>query len=917
MKKFAVVDLETTGQNPTKGDQIIEVGIVVVEDGMITQQFGTYVKPDQEIPLFISHLTGITDEQVQSAPLFSEIAEDIIELCSDAYFVAHHVQFDLGFLNEALMDAGFSPIREKVIDTVEFARIFAPRATGYKLSQLAEDLNVQHQQPHRALSDAYVTAKILLNLLDKARRLPVETVEKLLDLEPKLNSDFHALFTQWIDDKKYTLEETNPSIEVYRGLGIKKQEKPVRESHDWDTSFGEFIEEVFASDGNLQQALKGYETREGQREMAEFLFDSFQGEKHAFVEAETGTGKTLAYLLPGLYYALQHNERIVISTYTTQLQSQLLDQEIPLLKSLFPVSFDAVIVKGKSHYLSLKKFEQELEKPPWDDNYDVILTKALLLVWITETDSGDVDELHLPSSGRIFWRRVNAEAERTLDPKSPWFSRTYYQRIRRRAQKAHLIITNHALLCTDMVHDYEFLPSYQYAIVDEGHHLDRTASRHFGMKVDYVSIQYLLNELEEILTDNQSLEEIAEAKEHADYLFRYLFDFVQNQKGNRSSYNDIGRIQTLFNRQDMEEDTVVFLGDLASRFIFSLKDLSVRLDHNKESIQTDESMNQEEDEEEINRKIEQVDALIQNLHLFLYEEETSMIKWIEIEAKGARNAVYLYCEPIETGSLLKQQFYQQKKSVVLTSATLTIRNSFSYILTRNGLEEDEVFTKKIPSPFSYEDQVQLLVPNDLPQINKDKEEDFLSAISYNIYELAQITEGRMLVLFTSYQMLRKTHEMLKGFFDQDDFMIISQGISSGSRSRLQKNFQSFNRAILLGTSSFWEGIDIPGEDLSSVVIVRLPFEPPGHPVYHAKAEALREEGKNPFMQLALPNAVIRFKQGFGRLIRSSKDRGIVFVCDGRLMKAKYGKYFIESIPQASLLYDDAHSLLDQARKWFS
>ncbi|SET90819.1 ATP-dependent DNA helicase DinG [Salinibacillus kushneri] len=914
MTKFAVVDLETTGQNPTKGDQIIEVGIVVVADGIVKQQYGTYVKPNQEIPLFISHLTGITDDQVTTAPSFSEIAPDIIELCSDAYFVAHHVQFDLGFLNEALMDAGFSPINEKVIDTVEFARIMAPRATGYKLSQLAEYFGIQHQRPHRALSDAYVTAEVLLKLLDKARKLPEETLEKLLNLEAKLNSDFYTLFRKWVENKRYVLEEENHHIEVYRGLALKKQKKPGREEHEWNPSFGEFLDEVFDSDGKLKEAMDQYESRPGQKEMAEMLFDSFQREKHALIEAETGTGKTLAYLLPSLFMALQNDERVVISTYTTHLQAQLLEQEIPLLEKIIPVSFDALIVKGKSHYLSLKKFEQELEKSPWDDNYDVILTKALLLVWITETDTGDVDELHLPSSGQIFWRRISAEAERTLDPKSPWFSRTYYQRIRRRAQKAHLIITNHALLCTDIVHDYEFLPEYQYAVIDEGHHLERTASRHFGMHVDYVSIQYLLNELEEILEDSDSIQLITESKEHADYLFRYFFDLVQQQR-KQTSYNDIGRIQSLFQRTELKEDTFNYLKDLASRFVFSLKDILVKLDKQKQV--SHEAYNDEEKEDEVKRKMEQIETLIMNLNLFLYDDETSMVKWIEIEAKGARNAVYLYCEPIDVGSLLKEKFYEEKTSVVLTSATLTIKNSFNYILERNGLNRNDVVTKKFPSPFSYKEQVQLLIPNDLPQINKDKEEDFLSAISYNIYELAKITNGRMLVLFTSYQMLKKTHELLKGFFDQDDFMIISQGISSGSRSRLQKNFQSFDKAILLGTSSFWEGIDIPGEDLSSVVIVRLPFEPPNHPVYSARAEALKEEGENPFMKLALPNAVIRFKQGFGRLIRSSKDRGIVFVCDGRLMKAKYGKYFIESIPQASFLYNDAQTLLDHAREWFS
>lgn len=245
-----------------------------------------------------------------------------------------------------------------------------------------------------------------------------------------------------------------------------------------------------------------------------------------------------------------------------------------------------------------------------------------------------------------------------------------------------------------------------------------------------------------------------------------------------------------------------------------------------------------------------------------------------------------------------------------------MKNSFDYIQKRLGLITDRLITKKIASPFSYKNQVQLLVPNDFPDIKYGNIDDFIYATCEAILSLAEITEGRMLVLFTSYDMLKKSYTLLKETIDTGKYVLIGQGITSGSRSRLKKNFQTFDHAILLGTSSFWEGVDIPGDDLSCLVIVRLPFQPPNHPVFEAKSNLLKEAGKNAFMDLSLPNAVIKFKQGFGRLIRSSSDRGIVFICDARIIKTRYGKYFTDSIPDVPISFNSTQELLDKAEEWF-
>src|SRR5699024_6950569 len=290
--------------------------------------------------------------------------------------------------------------------------------------------------------------------------------------------------------------------------------------------------------------------------------------------------------------------------------------------------------------------------------------------------------------------------------------------------------------------------------------------------------------------------------------------------------------------------------------------------------------------------------------------------WSSDVCSSDLNAVYLYSEPTDVSKLLSTDFFDNKKSVILTSATLTMRNSFSFIEKRLGIPSERLIKEKINSPFSYKDQVQLMIPNDFPDIKYGNTDDYIYSISESIVSLAEITSGRMLVLFTSYDMLRKTYYLLKETAKSTDFNLIAQGISSGSRSRLKKNFQTYEKAILLGTSSFWEGIDIPGENLSCLMIVRLPFQPPNHPLYEAKSANLKANGKNPFFELALPHAVLRFKQGFGRLIRSTHDRGIVFVCDARIVKARYGSFFTKSIPNVPTTYDSTSVLMQKAKEWF-
>ncbi|WP_087971507.1 ATP-dependent DNA helicase DinG [Oceanobacillus rekensis] len=933
MDKFVVVDLETTGHSPSKNDKIIEAGIVVIENNVITDTHTTLLNPSKSIPPFIENLTGISDKDVHKAPLFYEKADKIIEIFKDSYLIAHNVAFDLGFLNAELAANGREKLTNPVLDTVELSRILFPEAPSYKLGQLAEYLDIKHTDPHRALSDAFVTAKLFLKLKEKLESLPYETIDHLLKIEKMFISDVREILSNRLDKLAFSTN-SNHNIVSFKGLAFKHREDNLNETPIVETSFGEYLDDIYEENGSMQRQFTKYEKRPGQRDMSETIYDSFQSSNHALIEAETGTGKSLGYLIPAVYEAVKTNQKIIISTYTTQLQSQLLDEEIPSIRKLTDIPFKVALLKGKSHYISLEKFSHELDSNQ-SDNYDTALTKAMLLVWLTETDTGDIDEIQLPTSGYFFYKKISTDAESNVDPQSQWFSRSFYQKARRKAQKANIIITNHALLCTDMFNDYQFLPKYEKVIIDEAHHFEDTASRHYGLNLDYINMQFMLNQIghtndgkmfSKVIANYKLTEEqiplekwdsiFDNMKYEIDDLFQQLYQYVVTKHKANKSLSDIGRLQYHFQEEKEDQTTWATIKEMVSRVTFYMRDLIHILSLTEQHLSRQETL-EKYDKEDLQAMSIIFQKFIDGLELLFFTEgAVPQIKWIEIDTKGTKNAVYLYSEPSDISELLAEEFFQNKKSVIMTSATLTMKNSFDFIQKRLGIKVERLITKQIDSPFSYKEQVQLLIPDDFPDIKYGKMDDFIYATCEAIISLAEITKGRMLVLFTSYDMLKKSYTLLKEIIRDNEFVLIGQGITSGSRSRLKKNFQTFDQAILLGTSSFWEGVDIPGEDLSCLMIVRLPFQPPNHPVFEAKSKILKENGKNGFMELSLPNAVIKFKQGFGRLIRSSSDRGIVFVCDARIIKARYGKYFTESIPNVPVSFDSTRNLMTKAEEWF-
>ncbi|ENH97316.1 bifunctional ATP-dependent DNA helicase/DNA polymerase III subunit epsilon [Gracilibacillus halophilus YIM-C55.5] len=892
MQKFAIIDIETTGHTPAKGDRIIEIGLVLVENSKITQEYNQLIHPGKIIPPFITELTNIRQEDVEHQPFFEMIADTLLSYCKDATIVAHNIDFDLPFINAELEQIGREMLTNPVLDTVEFARIFFPQAPSYRLNDLASYLAIQHQHPHRAISDAFVTAELFLVLLEKIKTLPEAIIEEMNRYSHLLKSD--VSFLSLIP----TSSVERHDLFYYRGLFLKYPKKQGDDHHWKSTSFHTYIEQIYAPLGYLSQTIDAYETRNEQIEMSQTIYDCFQSHEHGLIEAGTGIGKTIAYLVPAIYQANQYDETIVISTSTTHLQSQLVEKDIDKLNAYFDRPIPTAIVKGKSHYLSLEKFEAYfLDRE--QSKYQDILLKLKILVWLTETVTGDLDEIQFQRKDQQIINQLVVDRGDTLPH---WKDYCFYQRMKRQAEKATLVITNHALLGIDLQEGGQ-LPNYQKLIVDEAHHLESVARKHFGQRISYFEIRAQLQHWEDQFSaaSFSTLKKITlDIQYELDMLFRHIFQYVKHQSSKQKSKNDVGRVQMVWNHQE-DSHSAHLISEQTKRLDLLCKQMHNVLDH-----KTDDQL------QVIKDQLVNIRHTLKNI---LLTEQEHSVSWLEIEPYGAKNAAYLYQEPINVQNELSQYLFNRKQSVILTSATLTMKHSFQFIIDILGLPYERLYTRRFGSSFDYQNQVQMLIPNDLPSIKYPDHEEFLYAIAEAIISFAHRMKGRMLVLFTSYDMLRRTYHLLHESEALTDYIVIGQGVSSGSRNRLMKQFQSFQQSILLGTNAYWEGVDLPGKDVNCVIIVKLPFPPPQDPFVIKKADVLKNNGKNPFLNLSLPQAVLRFKQGFGRLIRKRTDRGVILVLDDRLMTKRYGQSFIDSVPNVPILYEPLSTLLEEVESW--
>ncbi len=642
------------------------------------------------------------------------------------------------------------------------------------------------------------------------------------------------------------------------------------------------IEEIIGSEGVISHSYSGFETRPEQIQMAKAVQKALVKKQHLAVEAGTGVGKSFAYLVPLIKQAHHSDFKVVVSTYTITLQEQLINKDIPFLADALPYQFTAVLAKGRGNYICLRRLNYVLSRQQMlFKGLDKNLSK--ILDWSIQTKDGSLSDLGFLPPAQV-WDAVRSEHGNCRGRKCPRFHDCFYWRARRSLESADIIVANHALLFSDLVlkeQETGILPDYKYVVIDEAHNIEHVAEGSFGVNVTNNMVTFLLNGLynprtgKGVLAFSSAKNIIAlvgQCLESAKVFFRQIQAWYEHAKEETN-----GRCQANFVDDNITE---------------SIRNLRLALDKLAKNIRdVDEQF-------EIIRYIDRCEALEQNLRRFLNQPDEDYVYWVETE-KTRSAAITLRATPINVGPDVKKCLFDKFESVILTSATLSCdgtdeKTGFNFFSSRVGLEDYEAL--KLGSPFDYEKQVTMYIEADLPEPNQ---KEFQAEAIDVIKKYLRLTSGKAFVLFTSYSMLNSMADELSDWLAQNGISLLQQGTGT-DRTTLLDTFKTDTSSVLFGTDSFWQGVDVPGEALSNVIIVRLPFAVPNHPLIQSRIEKIRQQGHNPFFQYQLPSAIIKFKQGFGRLIRSKTDRGIVVILDSRIIRKTYGKQFLSAVPKCDL-----------------
>jgi predicted DnaQ family exonuclease/DinG family helicase len=934
---FVAIDLETTGLDPASSE-ILEFGAVRYINGDLAEEFSELVKPSERIPPEITRLTGISNEMVRMAPdIESLITKYLTLLDNSPWIVGHNVSFDLGFLKPHFPKKKFAMIEARVLDTGVLSRILFPRLPRYSLASLTGYLNISRKRAHRALDDSRATAEAFLKLISHlaAQNVPIkDAVGRLL-----FGSDSLDYFRSAIDKVKAiplepVVSQDGGTSQAAEASGYYPDNitgrSPQKTYDDYIPVDVAAIENCFLPGGLLSKKIAAYEFRSQQAQMAIKIAETFNRSEFLLAEAPTGVGKSLAYLLPASWWSSQNKERVVISTQTKNLQSQLFYKDLPQIQEAINFDFKAVLLKGKSNYICLHKYYELLSEAEISFDKRDREALAFLSLWIRNTKTGDISECNgfSPSQNYFLWSRISCEGSFCLGPACTFADRCFLLKIRREAQNAQIVVTNHHLTFADFAAGGELALGAGNVIFDEAHNLEKVAASYLGNEVDKRALDallsdmyasrpnqsgYLLNLKMALMyrTDNTDLvklvDSVIDATTAVGYsssqFFTKLSDIVQS----------ISRGSETREFPYSAEDNPC---DIAERkeLVGEIGKLLERLDRLLESVREADNLPKRRE------AVIRLEAFLSDLKSFgavvadvLFAQSSEYIYWIE-KPSSSRHTPRLLSAPLEVGKQLDKNFYDHLKTAVFTSATLAVDKNFNYIIQRLGLDlhsKDRMMSVCLDSPFNIDSEVAVISAGYLPS---PKQGDFEDTANEALKKILFAGARKAMVLFTSHRSLQNSSNTLKSYLEQAGIELFTQE-GSHSSDRIFRRFKASKRGVLFGTDTFWEGVDLPGELLELLILFKLPFTVPDRPWFKANLEQIEKNGESSFAKLSLPEAVVKFRQGFGRLIRTANDRGCVVVLDSRIEKNSFGRVFLNSVGGTKYRCKSADEIADIIKKW--
>lgn len=911
---FAVVDLETTGTQRQHEDRIIQFGCAIIKKRKVVKTYSFLINPQKEIPQSVENLTGIKNSDVADAPVFAHYAQKIRDILKDTIFVAHNVNFDLPFLNYELTRAGLEPLTGKALDTVELAQITFPTYPSYKLRDLTSRLNIKHLNPHRADSDALVTAKLLLKIIKKLEALPQATLNTLTALSKGLLRNTDYIFSEISKVARQQKRPLAKDLMQVRNLIIKKQNVDVGNQRAKEAVFPE-------SDDEKKKLFKGHvRFRRGQVSLINRLHEFIASPKEdsIVVEAPNGSGKTLSFLM-AYAYELYSGRKLVIATPTKVLQEQMITQEIPQLLEITGLDLTAQEVKASSHYLDLDGFFNSLYQT--NPGIQTLILQMKILVWLTETETGDLDELQLTNYQDPLFTMIRHPGDARVGTLFSEYD--FWNLARARQEEADILITNHAYLANHYMDS--IWGQNPFLVVDEAHRFVDNVTSSRSNSIQFESFWGACSHLKNLLffssygvkvrfgNDNRFgliLDKLD--VEIADLI--HAINDIQLQLFARKNYATSSQQKTKtkyeFGFQGIElfpdaQETVRLLNQLQNKtenVRRNVNKILFLLYHEQEQLLTSDDALIKELQEEI----DQLDFYSEQNYLLIdqlntpakFAQKGFILQVTNIEDPLSTNISWMMLNPSDELT----QLYQYFSKKLFISATLMEQDDFSYILKELCLDPITTVTYKGKASYQVEKHLQVLALEDSSVLADPNSEEFTNFIvQFLKNDLGQ--QSHILVLFTNLETIKQVFVQISNSNELKDYEILAQGLT-GTNERIAKRFGIAKKAILLGANSFWEGIDFKDSGVDLTIATKLPFESPDQPEVKLRDERLKKQvGSHVFELDTLPRAIIRFRQGCGRLIRNERDHGIFVILDQRIWQKSYGKKFLESLPVSAKKVD--------------
>ncbi len=881
-------DLEATGLSP-RTDHVLEVGAVRYDAGLRrVAELELVVDPGVTIPLAIQRLVGLGPADVAGAPSPAEALAQLADFTDGSALIVHGGAFDLQLCRALLPDVFADRL---VFDTLDLARILLPEEPSHSLPQLSARLGLRHDRPHRALSDAAASGDLFVHLAQQAALLPQGTLAEVRRVAEQAGGSLAAFFATVVEGEGAPAH-TGPAADTapppQAASAAPQQAAPDR--------LDDAAAAVLAGAG---ETALGFEYREAQVQMGRAVAQALERRRRLLVEAGTGVGKSRAYLVPLALWASRTGGRAVVATHTVNLQEQIAERDIPSIARLLPVPPVAVL-KGRNHYVSLRRWRRFLAADAGGtprEQLDEARFKLKVLAWLTRTRTGDRSELHLNAEEEPYWRLIASDTDDCLGTLcANWATRRCHMvAARAAAADAAIIVTNHALLLAASERQGQVLPDYSALVIDEAHQLEAAATRHLGASVRGADLAVVLDRASAAAgASATAVNELGRCREAAARLFGDVKGFLGERLGGENAGN--GRVGVTpevlgdprFTTVQRAARAAVLACRAAAAAIETARDTRVEL------------LPGGGDTDELSLAAASLRGIAATVERVMVQLAPGFVAWLEMRAEQSE----LHEAPVSVAEPLRELVFDTVDAAVLTSATLTVAGDFGFIRERVGIGDgaDEL---SLPSPFDYLRQSLCVLAGGVPPYDDPRHDGVVAAM---VARIAERLGGRMLVLFTGYGPLRRVHALLHDRMEAHGVALLGQGID-GTRRQILNSFLQDPRTVLLGTNSFWEGVDIPGERLRCVLIDKLPFAVPTDPLVRARTEGLRD----PFAQYILPAAVIRLRQGFGRLIRGSSDRGAAVLCDDRLSTRDYGEVFMRALPPAAVMrapYDDVPRMVE-------